>query len=156
MAGRTILVGVGNPVLTDDSVGILVARRAGEALTGRSDVDVRELCLGGMELMEALVGYDRAIIVDAMTNGGPPGTVYRSSAERMFESRNSGCAHNATLGDALEIGRAVGLKLPESVEIVGIEPADVTTFGESLTPLVDRAVPGVVIELLSMLSPAGI
>ncbi len=152
MAARTILVGVGNPVLTDDSVGMLVARKAGEALSGRTDIDVRELCLGGMELMEALVGYDRAIIVDAMTGGGPPGTIYHSNPERMFESRNSGCAHNATLGDALEIGRAVGLKLPESVEIVGIEPADVTTFGETLTPLVGRAVPHVVRELVSMLS----
>jgi hydrogenase maturation protease len=151
MQGRTILVGVGNAVLTDDSVGIQVARMAGERLSGRTDVDVREACLGGMELMESLVGYDRAIIVDAMRGGGVPGTVYRSSAEAMFESRNSGCAHNATLGDALEIGRAVGLSLPARVEIVGIEPADVTTFGESLTPAVRDAVPSVVNELLSML-----
>lgn len=151
---RTIVVGVGNPVLTDDAVGMHVVRRLGGELCGRPDVDVRELCLGGIELMEALVGYDRAIIVDAMFAGGKPGTIYRSTPEALFESRNSGCAHNATLGEALEIGRTVGLPLPGAIRIIGIEPGDVATFGETLTWRVNDAVPLVVDELLAMLSPA--
>jgi hydrogenase maturation protease len=151
---RTIVVGVGNPVLTDDAVGIHVARRLCGGVAGRPDVDVRELCLGGIELMEALVGYDRAIIVDAMTAGGKPGTIYRSTPEALFESRNSGCAHNATLGEALMIGRTVGLPLPGAIHIIGIEPGDVATFGETLTRPVNEAVPLVVDELLAMLSPA--
>lgn len=152
--GRTIVVGVGNPVLTDDAVGIRVARIVRERLPGGSGVEVRELCVGGMELMEALVGYDRAILVDAMICGGAPGTVYRGTPDALFESRNSSCAHNATLGEALEIGRAVGLPLPGTIEIVGIEPEDVSTFGETLTGDVAGAVPGVVRELLARLSPA--
>jgi hydrogenase maturation protease len=151
----TVVVGVGNPVLTDDSVGIRVACLVGKSLAGRSDVTVRELCVGGMELMEALVGYDRAIIVDAMVGGGAPGTIYRSKPEAFFESRNSSCAHNATLGEALEVGRAVGLPLPGTIEIVGIEPEDVSTFGETLTVRVADAVPRVVCELLERLAPAG-
>jgi hydrogenase maturation protease len=152
----TVVVGVGNPVLTDDGVGLQVARIVGESLAGRGDVAVRELCVGGLELMEALVGFDRAIIVDAMIAGGLPGTIYRSTPEALFESRNTACAHNATLGGALELGRAVGLSLPATIEIFGIEPEDVSTFGETLTGRVAAAVPQVVDELLARLAHEGI
>ena len=147
----TVIIGIGNPVLTDDAVGVQISRRLAAAIAGRPDVDVTELHAGGMSLMEAMVGYERAILIDAMECGQNPGTVYRMTDSDLLESRNSSCAHNTSLGVALNVGRLVGLPLPDSIEIWGIEPQDLKSFGEQLTGVVAQAVPCVVEAILRTL-----
>lgn len=76
----SLVVGLGNPMLTDDGVGVLVARAVEQALATRvhSQVEVVEASVGGLRLMEMMVGYDRVILVDALLGGGEvPGTVLR-------------------------------------------------------------------------------
>lgn len=141
---RTVVVGLGNPLLTDDGVGIRVARALRGALGDRADVEVVELCTGGIAVMEAFVGSTRGILVDAMTAGGRPGTVYRRTSADLGASRNAACAHDTDLGTALAVGRRLGLSLPREVEVWGVEPARVDVFGEELTPAVARAVPDLV------------
>ena len=75
---RTIIVGIGNPIRSDDSVGLVVARILRERLAGVEGIDVAELWAGGLRLVEAMAGYDRAVVIDAMATGEkPPGTVRR-------------------------------------------------------------------------------
>lgn len=151
----TVVVGVGNPIVSDDGVGPRVARDLRAALGTRWDtVDVVEVHLGGMALMEALVGYRRAVVVDAMVTGQPAGTVRRLSLRELSESWNTTCAHDTTLSTALAIGRELHLPLPDEVEIWGIEAADLTTFSEHLTDAVERAVPAAVAGIVATLSDA--
>jgi len=141
----TIVIGIGNPVLADDSVGIKVVRSLGRKLRLEKDVVTRELCAGGMRLMEALQGYKRAIIIDAIvTVGGAPGAVYCLEPSDLMKTRNTCSSHDASLVEALELGRSVGLTLPEEIRIWAIEAGDVATFSEALTAPVEAAVPRVV------------
>ena len=84
--------------------------------------------------MEAMAGYDRAIVIDAMVSGGRPGTIYRLGLEDLPKTRNTDSTHDASLPVALELGRRPGLQLPGDVRIWAVEAADVETFGERLTP----------------------
>ena len=77
--------------------------------------------------------------------------LYRLTENDLVETENSACAHNTTLRAALSIGRFSGLPLPRQVEIWGIEPLDLATFGEELTESVAQAVPYVVESILSAL-----
>jgi hydrogenase maturation protease len=151
---RTIVIGVGNPILTDDGVGWRVARELRSRLADRGNVDVIELCAGGIAIMEALVGYDRAVVVDSMEGGGKPGSVYRVAPDGLEGTRNSACAHDTTFRAALETGGLLGLALPGRIEIWGIEPGDVGTFGEDLSEAVAHAVPRVVDGVLRTLAPS--
>lgn len=72
----TLIIGLGNPLVTDDSVGLRVAAELRTRLAGRADVEVAEDYWGGLRLMEQMVGYDRAIVVDAICSGAPPGTIH--------------------------------------------------------------------------------
>ena len=147
---RTIIVGVGNPILTDDSVGIKVARMVEEKIDRLHDVEVSELHAGGIRLMEALVGYDRAIIIDSIiTDNGKPGTIYSLSPEDIMMSRHVSCAHDTYLYDALELGRLVGLALPHDIRIWAIEVENTKTVSEDLTDNVRKAVPIVADEIIS-------
>jgi hydrogenase maturation protease len=149
---RTIVVGLGNPILSDDAVGLRVAAALRSVLADRPGIEVAEDEWGGLRLMERLTGYDRAVIVDAMRTGAPPGTIRRLSPEEL-PTLHSASSHDTSLPVALEVGRRAGAQLPptEAIILVGIEAYDVTTFAEELTPEVEAAVARAVEVVLSIL-----
>lgn len=151
-AVRTTIIGIGNPVLRDDSVGLKVAGRLREELRDAPEVTVTELYAGGLRVMEAMAGYDRAILVDAIrTEGGQPGTVYALEAGDVAQTRNLCSTHDGSLAVALELGRIAGMHLPSEIRIWAVEAGDVGTFSESLTEEVARAVPRVVENVIGQL-----
>ncbi|GAM09089.1 hydrogenase 2 maturation protease [Geobacter sp. OR-1] len=146
---RTILVGLGNPILSDDSVGIKIVGLVKQRIPEHAGVDAVEAYAGGLRLMEAIAGYDRAIIVDAMKTGiHPPGTMQMLSLDSFTKTRNTLCTHDGDLATALSLGRDLGLAIPGLVEIIGIEADDVESFSEELTNGVSRALPLVVSYLV--------
>jgi hydrogenase maturation protease len=77
IALKTLVLGLGHPIRTDDGVGIYVVRAAG-ARCGRNDVAFAEASAGGLQLLDFMAGYERLILVDAIqTRAGRPGDVYR-------------------------------------------------------------------------------
>jgi hydrogenase maturation protease len=146
VGGEVIVVGLGNPILGDDAVGWHVADAVEAALTASAgpSVTVERLAVGGLALMERLVGFRRAILVDAMLTGAvPPGTVRVLPLADLpgGEAGHLDGAHDASLAVALEAGRALGASLPDELVIVAVEAAQVTEFGESMSPEVVAAVP---------------
>lgn len=141
----TIVIGIGNPVLSDDSVGIKIAHTLASTLGHRTEVEICELWHGGLRLMEALTGHERAIIIDAIvTEGGKPGTVYTLEPSELRQSRNTCSMHDGGFQEALELGTMLGMDLPSQISIWAVEADDVETFSESLSEDVERAVPIVV------------
>jgi len=149
---QTLILGLGNPLLTDDAVGILAARRLAQCLGNRADVTIEEASVGGLQLAEMLAGYDRAILIDAIcTPGGVPGTVYRLSPADFRGSPRAAGLHDMSFAEALALLRGLGTALPEEIVILAVEAADVTTFGEECTPMVAQAIPQVVTAVVAML-----
>ncbi|MEJ2364835.1 MAG: hydrogenase maturation protease [Deltaproteobacteria bacterium] len=140
-ATKTVVIGLGNPYLGDDGVGVQVIRALADRLRGRDSVTVTELPAGGLRLMEAMVGCQRAFVVDAVRTGRkPPGTVMWLLLEDLELSLHCACSHDTSLGWALESGRRLGLDLPAEISVLGIEAARFDTFGEPMSPEVAGAV----------------
>jgi len=159
-AGVTV-VGLGNPLLRDDAVGLLAARALADRVAGLP-VEVRESSWGGIRFLDLLTGYRHAIIIDAIQWGhGPPGTVYRLSAAEAIPTVRATGYHDMSLGSALDFGRAIGLPLPDEVVFFAVEVADITTFDEQPTPAVAAAIPEVLrrvedeLARWGVLEPAG-
>jgi len=144
----TVIVGLGNPVLTDDAVGLTVAAELRRRLAGRAGIEVVELCAGGLRLMEALAGHERAILIDAIESGRPAGTIVRLGMADLPLTRSASSSHDGSLAAAWELARAIGLRIPSEVSIWAVEAADVQTFGERLTGAVEPAARRVVEEIL--------
>jgi len=149
---RTLVLGLGNSLLKDDSVGLRVAAELRPLLAGRPDVTVDEDIWGGLRLMERMIGFDRAIVIDAMSVGEKPGRIHYLTPDSVPTQR-SASAHDVNLPTALAFGRSAGAHLPENEDIllVGIETADITTFGEACTPEVEAALPRAVEAVLAAL-----
>ncbi len=151
---KTLVLGMGNPILADDGAGICVARRLKQRLDG--DVTITEASVGGLNLIELLAGYDRAILIDAIqTRGGTAGEVHRLAPEDFNSTRHATNPHDLNFATALELGKRLGMSLPEEIVIFAIEVADVTSFSERCTPAVARAIPRAAAMVLAELGIKG-
>jgi hydrogenase maturation protease len=141
---KTLILGLGNPILTDDAVGFAVVDEVRRHLDG-TDVTVQQASAGGLGLLELMLGYDKVVIVDAIQTGtSEPGRIHRLAPDEFSGSLRSISTHDVTLATALELGRQLHKDIPKEIIILAIEAADVDSFGEDLTPRVATAVPGVV------------
>lgn len=140
-ASPALVLGIGNTLLSDDGVGVYAARAAA-ALLRDTDVEVREAELGGFALLDLLEGFDRAVVVDAVAfEQCRPGEVMIIREESLPPSLHLTAGHQVDLPTVLELGRRLGRPMPETVTVVGVQAADITTFGERCTPAVEAAIP---------------
>jgi hydrogenase maturation protease len=143
----TLVVGLGNPLRGDDGVGPLVAEAFARSLPPGADVEVDEVPEGGLSLMERLVGYDEAILVDAVRSGQHPvGSVLRLEVDD-FPTQHAASSHDLSLAAALSLAGSLGLRVPTRPPIVAVEVEQVMEFSADCTPEVRAALPTAVAAL---------
>lgn len=148
---KTLVVGLGNPILGDDGVGWRVAEAVKVA---RPSLNVSCLSLGGLSLMENLIGYQRAILIDSIQTGtGLVGEVYTLDLDDLpdLSAGHTTAVHDTSLQTALSLGRQMGADLPLDIEVVAVETERVYDFSEELTPAVAAAIPKAVTAVLDLL-----
>ena len=138
-------MGMGNPILSDDAVGIRLARDIGRRLAGTPGLAVLEECsFGGLNIVEIMQEYDRMIITDSIrTRGGKPGDWCRFTARELRDTMNLNNIHDMNFATALEFGRRMGMKLPsdENIHIFGVEVQELLEFSETMSPALENAYP---------------
>ena len=161
---KTLIIGLGNPILGDDGVGWVVAEQVRAALSNPQSaivnpqsVEVDCASLGGLSLMERLTGAERVILVDAIFTGKQPvGTVSRFTLAELpdLSAGHSASAHDTSLRNALQVGRDMHVPLPEdeNVIIITIEAEAVYDFSQELSPAVAAAVPLALQQVLDLLN----
>jgi hydrogenase maturation protease len=139
----TLVLGLGNPLLGDDGVGWKLVSQLQKQKCNRA-VEFDCLDCSGLALMERLVGYERAILVDAVTTpGGKCGQVLCLPIDQM-EDPSLGhltSAHDTSLHSALELAKQLGLPLPSTILLVGVEIQPGWDCCEELSGPVQQAVP---------------
>ncbi|MBN1854398.1 MAG: hydrogenase maturation protease [Pirellulales bacterium] len=150
--GKTLVIGLGNPIVSDDSVGLRVVQQLETLLADRDNLDVSEDYWGGLRLMERMIGYDRVIVIDAICTGAKPGTIHHLALDSV-PTQKSASAHDVNLPTAIAFGRHAGAHLPddEEIRIVGIEAEDVINISDRCTPAVEAAIPRAVDAVIKML-----
>lgn len=145
---KTILLGLGNPILTDDGIGVHVVEAVRADLPATADVTVRAVSVGGLRLMEEMIGFDRAVVVDAWRCAPASAGAWRrltwAELHERCPTRHSLSDHDTNLTTALAIGRTLNLPLPQTVTVFAVDVANLTDFGDSLSPAVAEAVPAIV------------
>jgi hydrogenase maturation protease len=140
---RTLLLGMGNPILCDDAVGVRLAGEFRGALAHAPDLEILEECsVGGLNLLDVVSGYDRLLVLDSIrTAGGVPGDWYHFTAEALRETVHLTNIHDANLATALELGQAVGMPLPKlaDIHIFAVEAKENRTFSARMTPELEGA-----------------
>ncbi len=147
---KTLVVGLGNPILGDDGVGWKVAEDVKRRLPSLNEVEgqgmqveVECFSLGGISLMEHLIGYTRAILVDSFALDEPLGTILILKLDDLpnYSAYHTTSPHDTSLQNAIEMGKSLGAILPDEVTVVGIATKRIHEFSEELSLPVAEAVP---------------
>jgi hydrogenase maturation protease len=145
---KILVMGIGNLLFKDEGIGIHVVRKLMN-MTLPSDVEVLDggiLVTGFYALMAE---RKKAIIIDAMKAGGPPGTIYRFVDSDIPEKRKGyfRTIQEMEFTNDLENARFAGTK-PEEVVFIGIEPEDMGEKSQKLeiglSPIIEGKIPEII------------
>ena len=161
---RTLVLGLGNTILSDDGVGIKVIQLLQEKmdvaagfsprdgmrrLKPAATVEFKEASIGGLTLLDMIVGYNKVIIIDSIqTKGGKPGKVYKLGPSNFKTPNHLSSPHSVSFIEALELGHKIKLNLPEIINIYAIEVKDNTTFNEKCTHTIQKVIPNIVNKIM--------
>jgi len=151
---KTLVLCLGNDILSDDGVGWAVADALMDPRPeSRSPgITIRRTALSGFYLLDELIGYERAIVVDAVKTGAHPvGTVLSFPFEALG-TETGPSPHAVGLPSVVSLGRRSGVPLPTAIHIVAIEVDDMETVAEGLTAHVRDAVPRAAAEVRSLVA----
>lgn len=150
---KMIVIGLGNPILGDDGVGWKVADEVMKQISAPPDtgtyesgnvVDVGYLSLGGIGLMEHLIGYDCAVLIDSfISEAEDVGSILIRKLNDLpnYSAFHITSAHDTSLQNAIQLGKSMGAKLPAEIMVIGIATRPIRDFGEVLSAPVAEAVP---------------
>lgn len=147
---RFVVLGVGNPILSDDGAGILALEAVGRARRLPAGVRLVDAGTAGPGVLGAVAGCDGLLVLDAVDVGGPPGEVVRldlADGTGWAAPRN---AHELGLETLLQDLRLLG-EFPRRAVLLGVQPATVA-IGTGLSPPVAEALDRLVDAALDELS----
>lgn len=150
---KVLVLGLGNTLLTDDGIGIYVAREL-EKIIDAPNVTIEEASVAGFNIIDLVQGYDVLILIDAVqAEGVEPGEICQLETDSLMSTARLNCVHQINLATALQLGLQLGCPMPEIVEIYAIGTTDTQTFGEKCTPAVEQAIPKITRILADRVQP---
>jgi len=142
----TLVLGIGNPILADDGVGIKVARKLKK---GNPELEVIETSETGIALLDLIVGFDKLIIIDSIkTEKGKPGDLYKLDLEDLRPAKDLSSSHGIGIATAFELGKELGYEMPEHISIYAVGIKDNSTFGEDCTQEVEAKIPSITLQII--------
>jgi hydrogenase maturation protease len=138
--GRILLLGLGNPIMGDDGVGIVVVRMLKQKIHARPDLEFKELSVGGIRLIEEMLGYETVFIIDSVASKETSGQIHEFSPEQFKESQYESSPHTTNFVTALGLYKKLEpSRVPGSIRIFTIDIDSHFTFSENLSPPVQTA-----------------
>ena len=135
-AGRTVVIGLGNPLMGDDGTGLAALERLQSDWVVPDDVMLVDGGTWGMNLLPLIETAGRVLMLDAITHGGAPGDVVvleREQLPKVFALKFS--PHQLDMREVLAVAELRGT-LPADTCAVGVQPGRVE-MGVFLSPEVE-------------------
>jgi hydrogenase maturation protease len=147
---KILVLGLGNELLADDAVGLLIIRELTKEYKGQADLV--ECTVSGLALLEYFIDFEKAIIVDAIHTGKrPAGSVYELMPADLGEVY-APSPHYTGLPEMMALAKQLELQFPQDIKIFAMEIADPYTIGGPLTESVSAAMEGLKMKILNQLS----
>lgn len=123
---RTLVLGLGNELLGDDAIGLIVVRELCKILSKSfSDkVSFVETSAFGYRLLDLIENYDRLIVIDSaiVSSSDEIGSIYVIDINDLHSGTT--VPHEMSLKDIISIGTKIGLRMPSDIRIVAIGVKD--------------------------------
>lgn len=152
---RITVMGIGNPLMRDEGIGIRVVETLMTALEFPANVTLVDAGTMGMTILNLFQDCDYMLVVDAIDGSGErAGTVMRLTPEDLAPNQVMHSLHDVRLVDVLQSAMLMGLQ-PE-VDCIGVQIEDMSDIGIGLSATVEAAVPDAVAAVLTLLAERGV
>jgi hydrogenase maturation protease len=151
IASKTLILGLGNDILTDDAIGLRIAAALRARFAGQKNITVAETAEMGLSLLDYIAGFDTLVLVDAIqTQKAMPGFVHEICGEDL-QTLPAISPHFLGVGEMLALGQELGLPVPRLVKIFAIEVQDPFTVSTRLTPALEAQIPVIAEQIANVL-----
>jgi hydrogenase maturation protease len=144
-----LVLGLGNDILSDDAVGLNVAREIRQHLSDADEIEVQETSEMGLSLLDYIVGFDDLVLVDAVQTGQAPAGFLHEFDVSQLNVLPILSPHFLGVGEVVTLGRQLGLRVPRQVKIFAIEVQDPFTVGVGMTPPLRQVLPSIASRVLA-------
>ncbi len=143
---KTLILGMGNPILSDDGVGLLAAEKLLHRIPG---TDVASSAMIGLSLFDLIIGYDTLFIIDAMTTReGKMGELKKIGEDDRHGTLHLFSSHGLNIFELMELGVRCGFCMPRLAAVYGIEIGNELSFGEALSLALNEKLPAIVEKII--------
>lgn len=144
-----LILGLGNPILSDDSVGLRVVDKLKEILNTKNNVDFYKVATSGIELLDIISGYKHLILIDVIKTGKEKiGTLTQHKISDFNNSIHLSNPHQLNFPSVIEFANKTGIPVPETIDIFTIEVEDIYTFSLECSPEIKNKIPEITKEIL--------
>lgn len=136
---KTLVLGLGNTILSDDGVGIHIAFEIEKKC---KNIDVLEASAAGFRVIDEIIGYEKLILIDSIKTGkAEPGELHRFTFNEFSRTMHHSSPHDISLFEAFDIMKKENADLPKDIKVYAVEVEDTSTFSESCTAKVADVIP---------------
>lgn len=135
----TVVLGLGNPLMSDEGIGVRLLDRLAASADKYPSVDFVDGGTGGLSMLYHLEGRHKVVIVDCAYMGADPGEIrkFRPDQARSIKKLASQSLHEQDVLKIISLARELG-QCPEQVVIFGIQPQNTALGHELSSRLADR------------------
>lgn len=125
---------MGNTILNDDAIGIIIVRYLMKHLKNLSSIDFKETSWGGFRIIDLIRGYNYVIIIDSIKTGKfDPGKIHHLKTSDLMPTLRLNSYHDINFITALKLAEALNEKIPDDTDILAIEVESNFTIIEKLS-----------------------
>ena len=150
LSSDTVVIGVGNTILSDEGVGVHAARLLQNDPRVPAGVTILDGGTVGLELIPYASSASSVLLLDAMNSGKPPGTLARMTGKDLLGTTAGWSVHQLGVADLIAALFLVSI-YPQDIVVLGVQPAN-TDWGTTLSSEVEAALVPLVDAALAQLN----
>ena len=153
MRKPVVVLGLGNPLMADEGIGVYLVERLRESAIESPAVDFVDAGTGGLSVLHQIEGRHKAIVIDCAFMDEPPGAIGRFMPEEVLSTKVLAhqSVHEADLMRTIAMARQLG-QAPDQIVIFGIQPERVEPslgLSRTLIERIDEYISAILHELES-------
>ena len=150
MNKKTLILGLGNDILTDDGIGPRLVRDLVQKIDN-PNIHFDTASCGGLEIMEYIRGYEKVVFIDSIRNrNGNPGDVYYFVPSDFRETSHLSNLHDINFLTALKLGDSLNMELTVDLHIIAVEIIEDMEFNEEFTPKLKEKYPAILEDVFAL------
>lgn len=131
---KTLVLGMGNTILSDDAIGIIIERYLEKTFNFLPEVDFKETSWGGFRIIDLIRGYDYVIVIDSIKTGRKvPGFIHHLRTTDLLPTLRLNSYHDINFITAIKLAEAYNEKMPSDIDIFAVEVENNYTIKETLS-----------------------